>query len=327
MRGPLSYKDATLLKTILRDYLEPPSPLPYALMDGRADYVAGVYNSYRVTDPAFATLKRVIREIFDGMPKGFFVEAGAVDGEFLSNTLALERDLGWTGLLVEADGDMYHHLRGKHRKAWTSHACLAPRPFPHREILIKYSGSAVSQPGTSMYARGHGVLASAEAVSPLRMAGGDLGGSVPLYESVQCLPLASLLLALNVSHVEFVSLDVEGAEPAILDTFPWQDIVVDAWLVEHVVNASHSDSGSETEGSRVEDSTLGYGSNTKASKTHQDAKFVDFFTSRGCNHWLALCQNKESALYKPSSRRPQCPRMVTCHPRVHEWPPQFLING
>lgn len=212
------------------------------------------------------------------------MEAGAVDGEFLSNTLALERDLGWTGLLVEADGDMYRHLRGKHRKAWTSHACLAPRPFPHQEILIKYSGNAVSHPGTSMYARGHGVLASAEALSPLRMAGGDMGGSVPLYESVQCLPLASLLLALNVSHVQFVSLDVEGAEPAILDAFPWQDIAVDVWLVEHVVNTTNRHSNGESEGSGINDPAVDDGSKAEAKrngKTDQDDEFVEFFNSRG----------------------------------------------
>ncbi|XP_047500828.1 uncharacterized protein LOC125046874 [Penaeus chinensis] len=226
----------------------------------------------------------LFRQIFEGLPKGFFVEAGAVDGEFLSNTLALERDLGWTGLLVEADGDMYRHLLGKHRRAWTSHACLAPRPFPHQEILIKYSGNAVSHPGTSMYARGHGVLASAEALSPLRMAGGDMGNSVPLYESVQCLPLASLLLALNISHVQFVSLDVEGAEPAILDTFPWQDIAVDVWLVEHVVSATNGDTNGESQGSRIDDLAVDDGSNPEArrnGKTNQDAEFVEFFISRG----------------------------------------------
>jgi hypothetical protein len=31
---------------------------------------------------------------------GVFVEAGAYDGETFSNTLYLEKRLGWTGLLV-----------------------------------------------------------------------------------------------------------------------------------------------------------------------------------------------------------------------------------
>ncbi|XP_042867252.1 uncharacterized protein LOC122250052 [Penaeus japonicus] len=240
LQGPLEFDDPQLLSLVRRDHLQPPSTLEYDLMRGRTDSEASVYNMYIVADAAFPALAKVIAKMFEGVRGGFFVEAGAMDGEFLSNTLALERDLGWTGLLVEADGDMYHHLLGKHRRAWTSHACLALQPFPHREVLIKYSGNRIDLPGSSLYARAHGALSAAESASPLKVTGGDLGRSVPQYEGVQCLPLASLLLALDVTHVHFISLDVEGAEPAILRSFAWDAITVDVWLVEHITNPSRN---------------------------------------------------------------------------------------
>ena len=34
---------------------------------------------------------------------GFFIEAGALNGEKGSNSLSLETDLGWSGLLAEGD--------------------------------------------------------------------------------------------------------------------------------------------------------------------------------------------------------------------------------
>ena len=34
---------------------------------------------------------------------GYYVEVGALDGEKLSNTYFFEKELGWTGVLVEAD--------------------------------------------------------------------------------------------------------------------------------------------------------------------------------------------------------------------------------
>ena len=38
--------------------------------------------------------------LFGDKSGGFFVEAGAFDGELFSNTLLLEKNRGWTGLLV-----------------------------------------------------------------------------------------------------------------------------------------------------------------------------------------------------------------------------------
>ena len=40
---------------------------------------------------------------FSLQQNGFFIEAGALNGEKGSNSLSLETDLGWSGLLAEGD--------------------------------------------------------------------------------------------------------------------------------------------------------------------------------------------------------------------------------
>ena len=60
---------------------------------------------------------------------GFYVECGAFDGERSSNTLSLERERGWSGLLVEMDPYFYTQLIGKSRRSWSINACLSPRPY------------------------------------------------------------------------------------------------------------------------------------------------------------------------------------------------------
>ncbi|XP_047736496.1 uncharacterized protein LOC125177908, partial [Hyalella azteca] len=67
----------------------------------------------------------------------YFVEAGALDGEYLSNTLRLEREQGWTGLLVEPDMDNYKQLLKTNRKAWTSPTCLALKDYPETVVIAK----------------------------------------------------------------------------------------------------------------------------------------------------------------------------------------------
>ena len=53
--------------------------------------------------------------MLDSMRDGFFVEAGAADGQTLSNTLFLEMERNWTGLLVEPNPDMFYSLLQKKR--------------------------------------------------------------------------------------------------------------------------------------------------------------------------------------------------------------------
>ena len=59
------------------------------------------------------------RQIFKGRLKnGFFIEAGAYDGEGFSNSLYFELKYNWTGLLVEANPDAFEEMKLKNRKAW-----------------------------------------------------------------------------------------------------------------------------------------------------------------------------------------------------------------
>ena len=49
------------------------------------------------------------------LKNGFFFEAGAFDGEKISNTLFFELKHNWTGLLVEGHPDAFETLKGKVR--------------------------------------------------------------------------------------------------------------------------------------------------------------------------------------------------------------------
>ena len=57
--------------------------------------------------------------------KGFFIEAGAGNGEDLSNTLYFELKYDWGGLLVEPNPDWLEALLSKNRNAWILPHCLS----------------------------------------------------------------------------------------------------------------------------------------------------------------------------------------------------------
>ena len=62
--------------------------------------------------------------------KGFFVEVGAFDGVFLSNTLWFERNWNWTGLLLEANPRVFSTLVTRNRRAWLGNLCLSTQKEP-----------------------------------------------------------------------------------------------------------------------------------------------------------------------------------------------------
>jgi hypothetical protein len=49
---------------------------------------------------------------------------------------------------------------------------------------------------------------------------------------VQCFPLCSILLALNRTNVDFLSLDVEGVELGVLNTVPWRNVNITMMSIE-----------------------------------------------------------------------------------------------
>ena len=57
-------------------------------------------------------------EILGTQKDGFFIEAGAFDGEHLSNSLYFEMRKKWSGLLVEPNPDALADLVTKQRKAY-----------------------------------------------------------------------------------------------------------------------------------------------------------------------------------------------------------------
>ncbi|XP_047737733.1 uncharacterized protein LOC108681260 isoform X2 [Hyalella azteca] len=219
MKGPLQSDDPALISIIKRDYLRPPgtglqrTPNLHDVM-GRVLYYTEVWvDSY-------------LRDMYPPGKKGYFVEAGALDGVYMSNTLRLEREQGWTGLLVEPDMDNYKQLLKTNRKAWTSPTCLALNDYPETVVLTKNTN-----PGPNINWLGR-------AATYIRTEGSDYlkysdAKSVTQYDTAQCVPARSLFLALNVSHVDFFSLDIEMTEEAVLKVFPFEDVTVDVWVIEH----------------------------------------------------------------------------------------------
>ncbi|MPC99197.1 Protein Star [Portunus trituberculatus] len=223
LQGPLTASDPRVLAVLRSAYLVPPSTLPYNLTLHKdiQSYFAGHSFGWKF-------YHHYIKHFFNNQQGGFFVEAGALDGEFLSNTLWLETALGWTGLLIETDPNNYRHLAWKRRRAWLSNTCITKEEYP-REAVFEVLTKASRLPTWLYHANTreintHNTLLHDEMSNSSQRA----------YTKAQCFPLTSYLLALNVTLIDFLSLDIQGHEWGVLRSLPLDRLRVRSLAVEHL---------------------------------------------------------------------------------------------
>lgn len=140
----------------------------------------------------------VICDVFGGMSRGYFVDIGAADGRYLSNSYALEKRFKWSGLCVEADPIAYEALK-KNRSCQCINACL---DSVEREVVFT--------DGLGLYG---GIVAE----------GTDNNSSPAPTRRIKTETLATILQKHNCPQtIHYLSVDVEGAEERVLASFPFQ---------------------------------------------------------------------------------------------------------
>jgi FkbM family methyltransferase len=142
-----------------------------------------------------------ILEYLKHIDKGFFIEAGAFDGIFQSNTKILE-DFGWNGILIEPSVNAFNQCL-TNRKCYVENCALVS--FDYKDEFV--NGNFDNNPRSSIL-RGQGVY------------------------SVKAKTLTSILDEKAVTKVDFFSLDVEGYEMEVLKGIDFDKIDINYILIE-----------------------------------------------------------------------------------------------
>jgi FkbM family methyltransferase len=151
------------------------------------------------SQPATAQDEWVIQAT-GGMQGGYFVEIGGFDGIRHSNTYALEKSFGWTGLLVDADPDLHEQARRNRPKC--KHLCAAVAHYK----------------GRSRFLRG-GPWGGLEGLMPQGWKDEHRRRQTEVI-FVNTTTLTEVFEAQNAPElIDYLSLDVEGAEVPILEEF------------------------------------------------------------------------------------------------------------
>lgn len=169
----------------------------------------------------FGQDKWVIEKLFSKKQNGTFVDIGANDGITFSNTYVLET-MGWGGVAIEPIPSVYKKLVNN-RRCVTVNGCIAP-------MAGKSQFRAVS--GYSEMLSG---LVQEYDPRHLKRIDDEIQSHGGGYEDieVECYNLNDLLENNGINQVDYLSIDIEGAELNILNSIDFNRINIAVIGVEN----------------------------------------------------------------------------------------------
>ena len=155
---------------------------------------------------------------------GFFVEVGGLDGEEFSNTLFFEKNRDWDGILIEANPYTYRQMLKKDRRCYMAQHCISA---DIDAMTFKVAGAVTSAIETM--SKNHAERISRDI--PVYGHHQTWEGSGSLV-TTPCTTLNALMGRIGRTHIDFFSLDVEGAELHVLRSIDFSALSFDLVLIE-----------------------------------------------------------------------------------------------
>ena len=173
------------------------------------------------------------QQIFRGKTSGFFVEVGALDGFGASNTWFFEKERSWSGLLIEPNPVEFNKMVDHPRELSYKENCAISDIEQEITFLsiegpcnvlsgIKefYNAQHIDRINRELemynnYPEGHELYSRSEEIK------------------MKAVRLQSLFDKYDIKKVDFISIDVEGAELQVLNSIDFDKTEIDVLLIEN----------------------------------------------------------------------------------------------
>ena len=157
-----------------------------------------------------------------GQRPGVFVELGAYDGCEGSKTWLLERCFGWTGILIEAQPQLFERLRNSSRIAHKVWAAVCQRgKTVHMPVIEEGtipSAFAALEYTTQSYLKLWQTALPMTTKAVERNSTSRITIADMRTVEVPCRPMTDILEEAGHTEADFISIDVQGAEEVVLST-------------------------------------------------------------------------------------------------------------
>jgi FkbM family methyltransferase len=154
---------------------------------------------------------------------GFFLDIGAHDGVDISNTLFFEKELGWNGICVEPMKNRFDSLV-KNRKCICINGCISDSEGEEDFVIFPEYTDMLSGLAKTFDDNIKEIVDS-----KIKTQNNDSSKII----KVKTFLVNKILEEHNITHIDFVSIDTEGAELSILQTIDFEKINIDYFTIEN----------------------------------------------------------------------------------------------
>ena len=157
---------------------------------------------------------RTISRLFDGKRRGYFIDLAANEAVAYSNTFTLEQEYDWYGLCIEANPKYFDQLYLRNCQVVQAAVGRVNNElvdFKFQDVFGGVIGSSFDNTNAL----------------------DDRGRGPSIVKTQATISLAHIFKTLSVPRViDYMSLDIEGAEEWVFETFPWANYTILVMTVE-----------------------------------------------------------------------------------------------
>lgn len=155
--------------------------------------------------------------VFKGFKHGFFVDVGAYDGIHINNTLYFEETNQWTGINIEPIPKIFDFLI-TNRPNCINVNCAICNEEGETDFLLNKGYTEMLSGIKNTFDQRH--------ITRLEDENNQMGSTTEVVK-VTTKKLTSILQEHGVSHIHYLSIDVEGAEFEVIQSIDFDTIFID----------------------------------------------------------------------------------------------------
>ena len=164
----------------------------------------------------------IIDILLNGQVNGFFVDIGAHDGIFLSNSCFFEKERFWDGICFEPSPEVFERLKKNRRCKLVNGAVAGQTGYLN---FTDITGYAEMLSGLTEYRNIEHKTRTTKEIN-------KHGGNVQIIK-VNCFTLDAVLSKQNIVNIDYLSLDIEGGELEVLESINFEKYNISILTIEN----------------------------------------------------------------------------------------------